>query len=121
MSGFGEVLTASDGKLGPENVLDIEAAKKFATDAGDSLLFLDVQDPGSAKSDSAYNASLGTLFYKADPNGPAPDEKITAQHPAGPILVACAAGGQAKIAGGLLADYGYTNVKTLNGACINIK
>ena len=121
MSGFGEVLAASVGKLGTENVLDTEAGLKFVTDAGDGLLFLDVQDPGSAKSDKAYNASLGTLFYKADPHGPAPDGKITAQHPAGPILVACAAGGQAKIAGGLLADYGYTNVRTLNGACIDIK
>ena len=121
MSGFGEVLAASVGKLGTENVLDTEAALKFVTDAGDGLLFLDVQDPGSAKSDKAYNASLGTLFYKADPHGPAPDGKITAQHPAGPILVACAAGGQAKIAGGVLADYGYTNVRTLNGACIDIK
>jgi len=120
VSSFATMLEASIVKIGVGNILDVAAAKAFVTESGDALLFLDVQDPGSAKSDKAYNASLGTLFFKADKTGPFVDETICKQHPAQPILVACAAGGQAKIAAGLLCDYGYTNVKVLDGACIDI-
>ena len=119
-SSFVAIMKESEAKIGLGNILDVESAKAFVAESGEKLLFLDVQDPGSAKSDKAYNASLGTLFYKADKAGPAPDATICAQHPSGAILVACAAGGQAKIGAALLMDYGYTNVKVLNGACIDI-
>ena len=117
---FVAIMKNSEEKIGAGNILDVEAAKAFVKESGEELLFLDVQDPGSAKSEKAYNASLGTLFYKADKAGPAPDVKICAQHPSGAILVACAAGGQAKIGAALLISYGYSNVKVLNGACIDI-
>jgi Ca2+-binding EF-hand superfamily protein/rhodanese-related sulfurtransferase len=115
VSSFASLLTNAAAKIGSANILSIEEAKLFLQ--SENILFLDVQDIGSKMSANAYNISLGTLFFKADQNGPAPDKKLCAQHPNQPILVACQAGGQAKIAAGLLCDYGYTNVKVLNGAC----
>jgi hypothetical protein len=94
MSTFFARLEAATAVLGADNVLDVAQGKAFLKDNEGSVLFLNVQDPGSDAAPSSYNCSLGTLFYKADPNGPAPDPKICGGGLAQPILVSCAAGGQ---------------------------
>ena len=83
------------------------------------VLLLDVQDPGSESIPGAYNASLGTLFFKADATMEEfKDPKIADLPKDNPILVTCALGGQAKIGAKILVEYGFTNVKVIEGGCV---
>merc|ERR1719350_1342159 len=84
-----------------------------------NVLYLDVQDPGSESVPGTYNASLGTLIFKASTDLPDfKDPKIADLPKNTPILVTCALGGQAKVGAKLLIDYGFTNVKVVEGGCV---
>ncbi|CAE8677540.1 unnamed protein product [Polarella glacialis] len=118
-SGFVEALAAAEAKIGKENMLEPKAAKAFLEANKSTVLFLDVQDPGSESVPGTYSASLGTLHFKADTAMPDfKDPKIADLPKDNPILVTCALGGQAKLGAKLLIEYGFTNVKIVEGGCI---
>lgn len=90
-------------------------------DTPDALL-LDVQDPGSDMIPGSHNASLGTLFFKASKDlADFKDPKIADRPKDGLVIVNCALGGQAKLGAGILIDYGFTNVKVIEGGCVAYK
>ena len=60
-----------------------------------------------------FKADAGLADFK--------DTKIADRDKAAPILVTCALGGQAKLGAGILADYGFTNVKVIEGGCVAYK
>ena len=69
----------------------------------------------------AYSASLGTLVFKADigmKDAGFADPKIAERPKDGLIVVTCALGGQAKLGAKVLVDYGFTNVKVVEGGCV---
>lgn len=110
-------LNGARGFVGKKNILSPADAKAFLSQ-NPKCLHLDVQDPGSPTVPGVYSASLGTLIFKAcqgmtdfkDPN-------ISDLPKNNPILVTCALGGQALFAGKLLVEYGFTNVKVVDGGC----
>lgn len=98
--------------------LEPAAAKAFV-EANPETLILDVQDPGSDMIPGSYNVSLGTLFFKASTDlADFTDPKITSRAADAPIIVNCGLGGQAKLGAKILMDYGFTNVKTIEGGCV---
>ena len=100
------------------NLAEPAAAKDLLKDTPDALL-LDVQDPGNDMAPGSYNASLGTLVFKASTDlADFKDPKIADRPKDGLIIVNCALGGQAKLGAGLLIDYGFTNVKAIEGGCV---
>ena len=98
---------------------------KAAIDANANGLIIDVRDPGDLAGTGvipgSVNISLGTLFYKADQTLPAgvKDERLGDKSQE--IFVTCAKGGQASIAAGVLNDYGYDNVKVIDGGILGWK
>ena len=67
------------------------------------------------------SASLGTLVFKADigmKDAGFADPKIAERPKDGLIVVTCALGGQAKLGAKVLVDYGFTNVKVVEGGCV---
>ena len=98
---------------------------KAAIDANADGLIIDVRDPsdlaGTGVIPGSVNISLGTLFYKADQTLPAgvKDERLADKSQE--IFVTCAKGGQASIAAGVLNDYGYENVKVIDGGILGWK
>mmetsp|Transcript_9489 Transcript_9489/g.16904 ORF Transcript_9489/g.16904 Transcript_9489/m.16904 type:complete len:138 (+) Transcript_9489:77-490(+) len=116
---FMEAMAAAEQTIGKENMLEPKAAKAFLEANKAKILFLDVQDPGSESVPGTHSASLGTLPFKADAAmADFKDPKIADRPKEDPILVTCALGGQAKLAAKLLIDYGFKNVKTVEGGCI---
>ena len=98
---------------------DPAAAKDLLAATKDALL-LDVQDPGSEMIPGSHNASLGTLFFKASTDLAEFKDPVIADRPKdGLVLVNCGLGGQAKPK--ILIDYGFTNVKTIEGGCVAYK
>ena len=70
---------------------------------------------------AATSASLGTLVFKADigmKDAGFADPKIAERPKDGLIVVTCALGGQAKLGAKVLVDYGFTNVKVVEGGCV---
>lgn len=99
--------------------MEPSAAKAFLEANKSKIIYLDVQDPGSDSVPGTYNASLGTLPFKADASlTEFKDPKISDRPKDDPILVTCALGGQAKLGAKLLVDYGFKNVKVVEGGCI---
>ena len=103
-------------------VLPPKEAKEFLEANKDTVLLLDVQDPGSDSVPGSYNASLGTLPFKADAGmTDFKDPKIADLPKDTPIIVTCALGGQALLGAKILVDYGFKNVKVMEGGCVAFK
>jgi len=116
--GFLVKVAEAEAAIGKDNILEPAKAKEFI-DANAQCLLLDVQDPGSDMVPGSYNASLGTLFFNASTDLPEfKDPKIADRPKDAPILVNCAVGGQAKLGAKILIDYGFTNVKVIDGGCV---
>ena len=104
-----------------QNILDPLAAKALLDSTEDALL-LDVQDPGSDMLKGSHSASLGTLPFKASTDLDAFKDPVIADRAKDKlIIVNCGLGGQAKLGAKLLIDYGFTNVKTIEGGCVAYK
>ena len=117
---FVAALEEATAVVGAENMIDPMAAKALL-DANPDALLLDVQDPGSDSIPGTYAASLGTLVFKADigmKDAGFADPKIAERPKDGLIVVTCALGGQAKLGAKILCDYGFSNVKVVEGGCI---
>jgi len=116
-SGFLAKIAEADAVLGADNVLTPEEAKALIALPG--TLLLDVQDPNSEAIKGSHSASLGTLPFKASTDLADFKDPLIADRPKGDlIIVNCALGGQAKLGAKLLLDYGFTNVKTIDGGCV---
>ena len=98
------------------------AEAKETMDSNPKALVIDVRDAADTKGTGvipgAANISLGTLFYKADHEMPEAVRDARLEDKDTPILVACAKGGQASVAGKVLKDYGYSNVKVIEGGTL---
>ena len=117
---FVAALDEATATVGAANILDPKAAKELL-DADAGALLLDLQDPGSDSIPGAYNASLGTLVFKADigmKDAGFADPTIAERAKDALIVVTCALGGQAKLGAKVLVDYGFTNVKVVEGGCV---
>jgi len=100
------------------NVISPEAARALL-DSTPGALLLDVQDPGSDMIKGSHSASLGTLPFKASTDLPDFKDPLIADRPKdGLIVVNCGLGGQALLGAKLLLDYGFTNVKAIEGGCL---
>ena len=63
----------------------------------------------------SQNVSMGTLYFKADHNMPAEFQAECLQDKDRPIITTCTLGMVASVAAKLLKDYGFTNVRILEG------
>ena len=90
-----------------------EAAARIGQ--GDGLV-LDIRDSAELQAAGKLEGSLhvprGSLEFKADPDNPMYDSAFQKDRP---ILIHCAAGGRAALAGKTLQDLGYTNVVNIGG------
>lgn len=88
-----------------------DAAKLLGND---DVLFLDVRDApelaANGKVKGAHNVSRGFLEFKADPSSPNFDKAFAGQKQ---IVLYCASGARAALAGQTLKAMGYTNVQNL--------
>ena len=85
--------------------LDIDAAReKMASGA----LVLDVRDAAEVAQaghvPGSVNVSRGMLEFRADPESPYHDERFSKETP---VLLYCASGGRAALAGQVLREMGY--------------
>jgi rhodanese-related sulfurtransferase len=71
---------------------------------------LEVQASGKVK--GAVHVSRGMLEFRADPELPSHDKAFTRDKT---VLVYCASGGRSALAGKLLKDIGYKDVRNLGG------
>jgi rhodanese-related sulfurtransferase len=90
-----------------------EAREKIAK--GNTLL-LDIRDgtevQASGKAAGALHVSRGLLEFRADPDAPTHDKHFSKDKT---ILIYCASGGRAALAGKLLKDMGYSEVYNIGG------
>lgn len=79
-------------------------------------LLLDVRDApelkASGRAEGAHHISRGMLEFRADPDTPFADPELRKDRV---IILHCASGGRAALAGKLLKDMGYSEVYNLGG------
>ena len=95
--------------------LDTESAKILFFDEADAAVIIDVREPHEAaesKLKHSVNIPRGLLEMKI--TGHCPDHDTT-------ILIHCAAGGRASLAGARLKGMGYTNVHPITAKYGEIK
>jgi rhodanese-related sulfurtransferase len=84
--------------------------------AGGNTLVVDVRDgtevAASGKVAGAVHVSRGLLEFRADPEAPTHDKNFTKDKT---VLLYCASGGRAALAGKLLKDMGYAHVYNMGG------
>lgn len=115
-SGFLALVAEAEATVGVANIITPAQVKQLLATTPDALL-LDVQDGGD-KVDGSHRASLGTLAFKASTDLEGfKDPKIADRPKDSLIVVNCGLGGQAKIGAAMLVDYGFTNVKVVDGGC----
>lgn len=82
----------------------------------EDVLFVDVRDPGevtaSGKVAGAINVPRGMLEFRADPASPYHDPALD---PERTVVLYCASGGRAALAGKALQDLGYKDVRHMGG------
>jgi rhodanese-related sulfurtransferase len=90
--------------------------------ANPNTLVVDVRDPADIVATGiipgAVNVTLGTLTYKADHGVPLEWRDPNFEDFARPIITTCETGEMAALAGKLLKEMGYTNVRILRGATV---
>jgi rhodanese-related sulfurtransferase len=93
----------------------LTAAEVAARQRAGAVL-LDVRDPSevaaSGKIAGAVTISRGMLEFRADPASPSRHPALT---PDTPVMLYCAAGGRAALAGRTLKELGYTQVSNAGG------
>jgi rhodanese-related sulfurtransferase len=90
------------------------AEAKALIDKG--ALVVDIRDSAeiaaSGKVPGAIAVQRGLLEFKADPTAPTHDPNF---RPDRPVILYCASGGRAALAGKTLKDMGYADVRSLGG------
>jgi len=93
-------------------------AKNLIENAPETLI-LDVRDEGdlglTGVIKGTENVSMGTLYFKADHAMPAEYQAKCLADKSRPIITTCTLGLVASIAAKTLKDYGFTNVRILEG------
>lgn len=93
--------------------IDAETARRMVAEGA---LLLDVRDASelvsSGRAEEAHHIPRGMLEFRADPDSPAFDGELSKDRA---IVLFCAAGGRAALAGKLLRDMGYEKVYNLGG------
>lgn len=91
-----------------------EAAKALVADG--TAQVIDVRDApeveSSGKVEGALHISRGMLEFRADPASPFHDDRL---RPDQTVIVYCASGGRSALAGKVLKDLGYKDVRNLGG------
>jgi rhodanese-related sulfurtransferase len=109
--GVKRMMEAANGAV--PKITATEAREKIAK--GNTLL-LDVRDgtevQASGKAAGALHISRGLLEFRADPDAPTHDKNFAKDKT---ILIYCASGGRAALAGKLLKDMGYQEVYNIGG------
>jgi len=94
----------------------ISADEAAALIAKGSALVVDVRDApevqASGKVKGAVHVSRGMLEFRADPELPSHDKAFDKNKT---VIVYCASGGRSALAGKLLKDLGYKDVRNLGG------
>jgi rhodanese-related sulfurtransferase len=84
--------------------------------AADGALVVDVRDPSELATtgpvEGAVNVSRGMLEFRADPASPYHDDRFRADRP---VVLFCASGGRAALAGRTLKEMGYGTVYNAGG------
>lgn len=82
----------------------------------DGALLLDIRDApeleASGRAEGSHHIPRGMLEFRADPASPFHDGQM---RPDRPVVLHCASGGRAALAGKLLKDMGYAAVYNLGG------
>lgn len=93
--------------------IDAERAKKLI---GQGALLLDIRDAPelerTGRAAGSHHIPRGMLEFRADPDVPSHDPELRRDRP---IVLHCASGGRAALAGKLLKDMGYDQVYNLGG------
>jgi rhodanese-related sulfurtransferase len=93
--------------------IDTAAAQALIDEGG---LLLDVRDAPElekmGRADGSHHIPRGMLEFRADPASPFHDPQM---QPDRPIVLYCASGGRAALAGKLLKDMGYAHVYSIGG------
>lgn len=91
-----------------------EAAQALIADKG--ALLLDVRDAPelekAGRADGSHHIPRGMLEFRADPDSPFYDPALRRDRP---VVLHCASGGRAALAGKVLKDMGYSEVYNLGG------
>lgn len=91
-----------------------EAAQALIADKG--ALLLDVRDAPelekAGRADGSHHIPRGMLEFRADPDSPFHDPALRRDRP---VVLHCASGGRAALAGKVLKDMGYSEVYNLGG------
>ncbi|MEN0086949.1 MAG: rhodanese-like domain-containing protein [Pseudomonadota bacterium] len=94
----------------------VEAAEAVSQFGAPNTVFLDVRDSGAIAGtgtiEGAVQVPRGMLEFAADENTDFHNAALTKD---ANIMVVCAAGGQAALAGKTLKDMGYTSVTNIGG------
>ena len=94
----------------------ISGAEAIALSSQPNVLILDVRDAAevktTGKAKGALAVSRGLLEFRADPEAPTHDAAFDR---AKTIIIHCASGGRAALAGQTLKTMGYTDVRNLGG------
>lgn len=94
----------------------ISGAEAIALSTQPNVLILDVRDAAevktTGKAKGALAVSRGLLEFRADPEAPTHDAAFDR---AKTIIIHCASGGRAALAGKTLKEMGYTDVRNLGG------
>lgn len=94
----------------------ISGAEAIALASQPNVLILDVRDAAevktTGKAKGALAVSRGLLEFRADPESPMHDAAFDR---AKTIVIHCASGGRAALAGQTLKSMGYTDVRNLGG------
>jgi len=94
--------------------ISVEEARKLVRE--ENALLVDVRDgtelARSGKLKGATHVSRGLIEFKADSDMPSHDPQFRKDRP---IVLYCASGGRSALAGKVLKDMGYSNVRNLGG------
>jgi rhodanese-related sulfurtransferase len=106
-----DMLAAANGSVPAISPQDAKALIE-----GGEALVVDVRDgleiQGSGKVQGAKHVARGMLEFRADPDSPYYDNAFDREKT---VIVYCASGGRAALAGKTLQDMGYKDVRNLGG------
>jgi rhodanese-related sulfurtransferase len=106
-----DMLAAANGSVPAISPQDAKAL----IESGEALV-VDVRDgleiQGSGKVQGAKHVARGMLEFRADPDSPYYDNAFDREKT---VIVYCASGGRAALAGKTLQDMGYKDVRNLGG------
>ncbi len=105
-----DLMAAADAAV---DKIDTAAAQALIDEGG---LLLDVRDAPElekmGRADGSHHIPRGMLEFRADPASPFHDPQMQRERP---IVLYCASGGRAALAGKLLRDMGYDRVYNIGG------